>query len=550
MTASFAAVALPTATVGPAKRGRSEVANGPPRDVPSRAATIHAIRLALGTPGRLHEVSDWHDVLRAAVVEKCAPLAWLRSGAAIGAAAPVEISAAFRSHLVANTVRVRSMLIASCATAAVLEREGIFPIVLKGPPLAARLYGDSAARVSSDLDWFVSGALRHTLHRVMMGEGWTCIEGERDGDPCYARHGKWGEIYLEVHSSLLHARYGYLPLPAPLATRRSIDGMAVLTHDDSLLPGYLSAHLATHRCAPLAWLIDLLELWNSLGPRQRADAQADAGRAGVDRYLSWALRRATLLRCAATGDERAADRLGIDDAGRVEPHPMWRHIALAPGIAGSVRAARAWVAPSWVTPQSAGWVATMTRRIATHWREALHVGRDSMRRDGTARRATASIRGPLPAEDTRTFRAVRQLVERGDEVWIVVTGASMRPTLDPGDRVLLAPATRGVNVGNIVLADHHGRPLLHRIVGRRADVLSTIGDNCLRPDPPIRLANVVARAEAVHSAHGLSALRATTRFGLAALARFVGLEARARLLRLWYRARYFDGTHVWNDAEG
>jgi hypothetical protein len=548
--ASFAAAALPTATVGSVKRLRSEIADGTQRDVPSRAAIIHAIRLALGISSRLREVRDWRDVLRAAVVEKCAPLAWLRCGAAIGAAAPVEISAAFRSHFVANTARARSMLTASCATAAVLELEGIFPIILKGPPLAARLYGDSAARVCSDLDWFVSDASRNTMHRVMMGEGWTCIEGERDGDPCYGRHGEWGEIYLEVHSSLLHARYGYLPLPAPLAKRARIDGLAVLAHDGSLLPGYLSAHLATHRGAPLAWLIDLLELWNSLSPRERGDARAAAARAGVDRYLSWAMRRATLLHCAATGDERAADRLGIGDAGRVEPHPMWRHIALAPGIRGSVRAARSWIAPSWVTAQGSAWVVTMIRRIATHWREVLHVDRDFMRRDGTARHATASIRGPLPAEDTRTFRAVRQLVERGDEVWIVVTGASMRPTLDPGDRVLLAPATRGVNVGNIVLADHHGRPLLHRIVGRRADVFSTIGDNCLRPDPPIRLANVVARAEAVHSAHGLSALRATTRFGLAALARFVGLEARARLLRLWYRARYFDGTHVWNDAEG
>ena len=377
MITDLARLPVPRAVLGPRKVRPIEMSDPTRHDVPTRAATIQAVRLAFGVSSGLHEIDDWPGVLRAAAVEKCAPLAWVRCGAAISAAAPPDISAAFRSFFVANTTRIRSMLAAVQASAAALERDGIFPIVLKGPPLAARLYGDSAARVCSDLDWFVSSASFKTLHGVMVREGWTPIEGDLDGDVCYARPGRRDEIYLEVHSSLLHARFGYLRLPAPLATRQLVDGVTMLTHDDSLLPGYLAAHLATHRFAPLAWLVDLSELWGSLGERDRAEARRVAARAGVERYLAWGLRRATLLARAASGNDRAADRLGIGHSGRVEAHPMWRHIMLAPSVGASVRAARAWLAPSWVMPRDGGWVLTMTKRVATHWREAVHVRRKS-----------------------------------------------------------------------------------------------------------------------------------------------------------------------------
>jgi hypothetical protein len=338
---------------------------------------MQAVRLALGITNGLDELRDWRGVVHAAVAERCAPLAWVRSGAQIAATSPVGISAAFRSQFVANTARIRSMLAAARAAAVALEHEGIFPVMLKGPALAARLYGESAARVCSDLDWFVPASSLDALHCVMAREGWRLIEGDLAGDSCYARHGARGEIYLEVHSSLLHARYAYLPLPTPSGRRVALDGVPVLAHDDALLPGYLSAHLATHRFAPLAWLIDLSELWGSLGERDRADARRAAGRAGVERYLAWGLRRVTLLWRAASGSEPAADGLGIGQSDRVEAHPMWRHITLAPSVTASVHAARAWLTPNWVTPRDDGWVVTMTKRVATHWREAVGIRRKS-----------------------------------------------------------------------------------------------------------------------------------------------------------------------------
>jgi hypothetical protein len=338
---------------------------------------MQAVRLALGITDGACEIRDWSDVLRAAVAERCAPLAWVRCGAMIAANSPDGVSGAFRSRFLANTARIQSMLAASHAAADALAREGVCPVMLKGPALAARLYGDSAARMCSDLDWFVPASSLDTLHRVMTRERWQFIEGALAGDSCYARHGARGEIYLEVHSSLLHPRYAYLPLPAPSARRVVLDGVPILAHDDALLPGYLCAHLATHRFAPLAWLVDLSELWSSLSERDRTEARRAAARAGVEGYLGWGLRRATLLTRAASGDERAADRLRIGHAGRVEAHPIWRHITLAPGVAASIRAARAWLAPVWVMPEDGGWVVTMTRRVAAHWQEAVYLKRKS-----------------------------------------------------------------------------------------------------------------------------------------------------------------------------
>lgn len=154
------------------------------------------------------------------------------------------------------------------------------------------------------------------------------------------------------------------------------------------------------------------------------------------------------------------------------------------------------------------------------------------------REQRVSDRALLSDLDVRTFSAIQRLLQSGDAVWIVVTGASMRPTLDPGDRVLLERHDRGSLAGRIVLADLRGYPVLHRVVRQRSGLLVTAGDACLRTDPPIARSAIVGRAEAVYTADGLAALRPTMRFGVAALARYIRLEARAFFLRLWRRARY------------
>lgn len=331
------------------------------------------MRLALGMTDGLDAVQDWPGVLRAAVAERCASLAWVRCGTEIAMYAPPYITAAFRSHFASNSARIGLMLAATRPVLIALSERGIHPVVLKGPPLALRLYGDCAARICSDLDWFVPVSEQAAVREIMLGAGWEHVEGEEGGEFCYGQNGGRGHIYLEVHSSLLHPRYSYLRLPSPRGTPVVIDGIPMVAHNDPLLVGYLSVHLATHRFAPLAWIVDLLECWDSMDGQARAHAHEAATLAGIRRYLAWALGRADLVRRAAVGDHAAAHGLGLREGARVEAHPMWRHISMAPTPAKRIKAAWTWIAPAWVGARGVGAFQATVGRVAAHWRDALPV---------------------------------------------------------------------------------------------------------------------------------------------------------------------------------
>ena len=64
-----------------------------------------------------------------------------------------------------------------------------------------------------------------------------------------------------------------------------------------------------------------------------------------------------------------------------------------------------------------------------------------------------------------------------------VQGASMRPTLEPGDRVFIAPAKRGganPSIGSVVVSRHPNRPevrMIKRLQGMEGDGLVLLGDN-------------------------------------------------------------------------
>ncbi len=116
---------------------------------------------------------------------------------------------------------------------------------------------------------------------------------------------------------------------------------------------------------------------------------------------------------------------------------------------------------------------------------------------------------------------VRETVARGEEVWVAVTGDSMAPTFHGGDRILLGPSGARPVLTSVVLFEHGGRPILHRVVRVNPASVVTRGDACHLEDPwEIRDAPI-ARAIAVHDATGVAALEWTHRFGWSALARYI-----------------------------
>jgi hypothetical protein len=326
-------------------------------------------------------------------------------------------------------------------------------------------------------------------------------------------------MYVEIHSSLLHPRFAYLPVPAPESELVELEGFAVHAHAGPLLAGYLAAHLASHPFPPLLWQFDFAALWDGLDAAERDAARGAARRAGLDRYLGWAVRRSERLARAIAGDPRASASLGYGAERRAEPHPMWRHVGLAPSAAAACRALHGWLLPPWVAAEYGGVVRGTARRVARHWRAALG-------RSAPAGPAAGSEAPVARVDEGRLLAIVRAAVEARGETWIAVTGHSMQPTLAPGDRVLLAPLGAAPRRGEIVLADAGGRPLLHRVVGTGGEGVRLRGDACSTDDHPLPASALVARAVAVSCAGRVSALRPTLRFGGAALARWSALRAR------------------------
>ncbi len=82
----------------------------------------------------------------------------------------------------------------------------------------------------------------------------------------------------------------------------------------------------------------------------------------------------------------------------------------------------------------------------------------------------------------------------GNVVEIDAEGGSMFPLIRDGDRVTVQPLKREPRIGDVVLAVIAGRWVLHRVIAVRGAEWVTRGDYRLRPDPPIRRAQIVGLA--------------------------------------------------------
>ena len=134
-------------------------------------------------------------------------------------------------------------------------------------------------------------------------------------------------------------------------------------------------------------------------------------------------------------------------------------------------------------------------------------------------------------------RLIRDAVRAGGELWVTGSGQSMQPTVRHADLVLVTPLRRAVRRGDIVLVPLGPRLMLHRVALLHDQLVVTRGDARERNDPPITKVEIVARAIAVRRDHVVTPLGLTTRFGAAALVRYLIGDAkrRARQLRAMFR---------------
>lgn len=107
----------------------------------------------------------------------------------------------------------------------------------------------------------------------------------------------------------------------------------------------------------------------------------------------------------------------------------------------------------------------------------------------------------MEIENSIFFAAVEERLREGDRVTIVLRGTSMRPTLDEGDKVTLAPLDGDPSVGDVVLFRYGGRHVLHRIIAIDGDRCTMQGDNSYGTEQALR-ADIVARLVAAHNRDG------------------------------------------------
>lgn len=116
------------------------------------------------------------------------------------------------------------------------------------------------------------------------------------------------------------------------------------------------------------------------------------------------------------------------------------------------------------------------------------------------------------------------LLARGTEVRMRVTGSSMTPFIRSGDVVtLVPPPPEGVSLGDVVACSPHpGRLVIHRVVAGTANAPWTQGDAVGVPDEPGALLGVVSRVERAGQ---------VVRLGLGPGRRWLALAQRRGLLR-------------------
>jgi hypothetical protein len=142
----------------------------------------------------------------------------------------------------------------------------------------------------------------------------------------------------------------------------------------------------------------------------------------------------------------------------------------------------------------------------------------------------------IPFPNELFFREVKTLLDDGQQVRITVKGRSMRPFLQDGDTVLLAPVdARPIRWGAIIVArtDVCGI-VLHRVVWTSRNKIWLMGDAHSRQRERTTKKEVLAIAVAA-SGNGKDRKLNSVKSNCARLLWFLLIPVRSRLLRLYDR---------------
>lgn len=216
---------------------------------------------------------DWDLFLQLALHHRVYPLVYKTLSQLNNPAVPDNVLDYLRQKYLENIMQALTMTGETVRMIKCFESHGIHAVVLKGAPLAWRLYGDIAIRPSRDIDILVPPEELERAKLILGNEGYQGAEPEYPGQDLTPRqihmlskafpHGfhvsyrhSMKNVYLEVHWKL--ANKVTLPLPTERNTKIiEVAGSRLPVLSDEMWLLYLMSHGAGHAWFRLRWLVDI-----------------------------------------------------------------------------------------------------------------------------------------------------------------------------------------------------------------------------------------------------------------------------------------------------
>ncbi len=238
--------------------------------------------------------------------------------------------------------------------AARFDRRAIRWVVLKGYPLAARLYPRPSCRPSGDIDLLVDEPSLAAAEEDLVEAGYRAEGADRSYHLRLVRKGQTGTQVVELHHRAAPAAHGGPRTADILAHRRAfpISGSTGWLPSAGHEVDLLIRHYLRHAGHQAIWLVDLLllsagtPLWHRLGSPIGDDLERVGLPRLVDGPARYSLRPLRRWMARRTFEERHTAR-------HISPVGTALALAESPGAASRMLARLAW--PSQPTPR---WFAT------------------------------------------------------------------------------------------------------------------------------------------------------------------------------------------------
>ena len=335
-----------------------------------------ALSLALGREVESPSRADWRGAYAVARAERLFALAWLRGGQQIRQHAPPDVVGDWRGTCVGVSELADRQAVALRNIARESGRDGESPLVLKGLPLAERLYGERSARASCDIDLFVPPQRRVSMHALLGRLGWHRWYDAAPYDASYRLTVEDAPLFLEVHSLLVGEALAHCALTGNREGVWSCEGVPVRTLDGPVVPVYLAGNIAKHGTPSLMSYLDLALTWQELSDAERKAAHGIAIRSRLGGCLRWALARAEALSAAARGEQKALTLLGFDGDRRRTVHAFVRLIRLADRPDDALRILGAWMWPRSLRQRRSALMVFWGRRMRRSFAGRFHYTRE------------------------------------------------------------------------------------------------------------------------------------------------------------------------------